>query len=230
LKRKEWAFAGVQALITVAVLLLVSLPIQFDRSLDDASLIAPLPTPSSCGGQLEVWGPDYGYDGVSSTVPVLLMQPKTTGFICVLYKSVTDGGVTPNATGIDVYLQDFHIFKSQCATEGGGIGCSYRPSESFETSEVKLNSTTPFISNSTAVYVGVIYSVTALSNSTGFYTGSAPRPGCGGLPMAVGHPASQLSATNFTGLFTISLCPYSPFEPVEVGVIGIQVTDVAFPN
>lgn|GEM_PF-5991635 len=232
MKKKEWEFVVVQALITAAVLFLVSLPIEYAHLSNDSTLIVPPPAPSSCTSQLDLWGPNYGYgsdNASSSTVPVLLMEPKATGFICVIYKSVSNGGVMPNATGIDGYLQGFHIFKSQCATESGGIGCSYRQSDSFETSGYKLDSTTPFISNSTSIYVGVVYSVTALSNATGFYTDSAPRPGCGGLPMAVGYSASQLKSSDFTGFFSVS-CPYSPFEPVEVGVIGIQVTDLVFPN
>jgi hypothetical protein len=230
--KKQWAFAGVQALITAAVLLLVSLPALSTSSSVDASLIAAPPAPSSCSSQLELWGPNYSYGSESaspSIVPVLLMQPNATGFICVVYKSVSNGGVIPNATGIDEYLQGFRIFKSQCATEGGGIGCSYHPSASFETSGSKLNSTAPFTSNSTTVYVGVVYSVTALSNATGFYTDSAPRPGCGGLPMAVGYSALKLNATDFVGFFAND-CVYTPFVPVEVGVIGIGVTSLKFPD
>lgn len=232
-------------MITVTVLVLVSLPILLAQpqvvpnvrssitsasSSGDAPPIVPPPTPSSCNGQQELWGPDFGYDGYngSAVVPVLLMQPRTTGFICVIYKSVSNGGVIPNATGIDRYLQDFRIFKSQCATEGGGIGCAYVPSDSFETGGVRLNSTMPFINNPSTIYVGVVYSVTALSNATGFYTDSAPRLGCGGLPMAVGYSASQLNATDFVGFFTAYNCISAPFVPVEVGVIGIQITGVDF--
>jgi hypothetical protein len=227
--RKEWEFAGVQALITVAVQVLISLPILFGSS-GDAPPIIPPPTPSSCSDQQELWGPAYGYDGYngSATVPVLLMQPSTSGFICVVYESESNGGVVPNATGIDGYLQGFRIFKSRCSTEGGGIGCSYRPANSFETSGFRLNSTAPFVSNSSTIYVGVVYSVTALSNATGFYVFSAPRLGCGGLPMAVGYSASQPTAMDFVGFFTVYTCPHAPFSPVEAGVIGIRVTSLDF--
>lgn len=228
MKKKELAFVGVQALITATVLVIVSLPILFALSPGDAPLIVPPPAPSSCNGQQELWGPGYGNDGISPVVPVLLMQPRTTGFICVIYKSVSDGGIMPNATGLDGYLQGFSIEKSRCVTEGGGTGCSYRPSNAFETSGTRLNSTMPFVSNSSTIYIGVVYSVTALSNATGFYTDSAPRLGCGGFPMAVGYSASQLNAADFVGFFTVYTCPYAPFVPVEVGTIGIQITSVDF--
>lgn len=46
-------------------------------------------------------------------------------------------------------------------------------------------------------YVTIVYIITALGNSTGFYSESAPWTGCFGMPMAVGYSASQVNASDF---------------------------------
>jgi hypothetical protein len=187
-----------------------------------------IPSPRlSCGSQLEVWGHayDYGSNGSSSSlVPVLLMQPNATGYICVTYQSV-NGSSSNNANP----LGGWGISKADCSAPGA---CVYFPSYSFNINNTILNSALPFVGNATVNYVSIIYSVRALGNSTGFYDQSAPLQHCGSMPLAVGYSASQLNASDFPGYINPGLlnCPPIQYVPVEVGVIGMQMTNVEFPN
>lgn len=227
MNKKGLAFAAVQAAIIAAVLLVVSLPI--------GSLRTTIPQPpANCDGGQELWGPGYaywGYNETSSSVPTLVMRPRQTGFVCVIYRSEPSGGTYLGAVQFERFLGTFAVFSSSCKIDSqGGISCHNTESQSFRVSGYVSNSTTPFVDNSTAFYYGAVYSVTALGNATGFYTASAPRPGCGGFPLAVGYSASQLNATDFLGFFKTTLCINGPFAPVQVGVIGIPVTMLDFPG
>jgi hypothetical protein len=72
----------------------------------------------------------------------------------------------------------------------------------------------------------VIYDYTALNNSTGFYDETAPWTGCLGMPMAVGHPASQVNATDFTLAVWLPECPPIGLNPVAEYTAGMNVTYV----
>jgi len=226
LKKKEWGFAVVQTLLVVAVLLLVSLPLQSvnESGRTSSSLSSPSP-PASCGDQLEVWGPAYGWENSSLVVPVipvLLMQPNTTGYICVTYQSVS-GSSPANANPLNGV---WDVRYSKC---NANVCVTNVESHSFVVGKSVLNSSLPFVSNATVRYVSVIYSLTALGNSTGFYEHSAPLGYCNQMPLAVGRSASQLSASDFPD-FYMSDCIMSQYAPIEVGVIGMQVANVEFPN
>jgi hypothetical protein len=227
LKKKKLAFIVIPTLIVIVVaLLLVSLPLQPLGKSSLASSSIPSPPPS-CGRQLEVWGPAYGYGSngsSSSLVPVLLMQPNETGYICVTYQSV-NGSSSNNANP----LSGWGISKADCGAAGA---CVYVPSYSFNIDKTIVNSTLPFVGNATVQYVSIIYSVRALGNSTGFYDQSAPLQHCDSLPLAVGYSASQLNASDFPGFINPELlnCPLIQYAPVEVGVIGMQMTNVEFPK
>jgi len=221
LKRKSWSFVAVQAAITIGVLALITFPL---------GALGPPSIPSSCANQDELWGPGYGYNDSSSATPVLVMQPGSTGFICVVYRSQSNGGETPGASAFTFLVANFRIYGSTCTTQGGGLGCNFYQSSNFVIGSRQLVSTQPFVDNSTETYYAVVYSVMAMRNATGYYPFSAPEPGCGGFPMAVGHSASGLNAADFPGSQSPLTCPIGDFPPVEVGVIGIQVTTVDFPN
>ena len=208
-----------------AILVLVSLPL---ASLGPSTSV-PRP-PLSCNDQLEVWGPGYGYgsnESSQSLFPVLLMQPNTTGYVCVTYQSA--GGSTsadPNplsATGLDVRYD---------TCNAAGFCGFWVQSRSFVITQSLLSSTLPFVGNATVHYVSAIYSLTATDNSTGFYEESAPLPPCNMMPLAVGEPAAQLSASDFTQYYGLVGAPHpcfrSQFVAVEVGVIGMQVANVEF--
>jgi hypothetical protein len=79
----------------------------------------------------------------------------------------------------------------------------------------------------TTDYVTVVYMVDSLSNSTGFYDGSAPFRYCDAMPMAVGYTASQVNASDFAPRL-LNSCPEVPFAPSSVSVGGMGVTWIAF--
>ena len=75
----------------------------------------------------------------------------------------------------------------------------------------------------------VIYIVTALGNSTGFYNYGGIGPGCEDEALAVGFSASQVNASDFS-LPTIGPeCPASPFFPFNEYLTGMSVTFIKGP-
>jgi hypothetical protein len=72
----------------------------------------------------------------------------------------------------------------------------------------------------------VIYIVTALSNSTGFYNYGAVGIGREDEPMAVGYSASQVNASDFN-LPPFPMCPAAPFWPFAEYVTGMNVTYIS---
>jgi len=145
------------------------------------------------------------------------MSPNSTGYVCVTYVTAWSGNPSefvsrlisfglPNGT---ISLSPFLVFSDPvCITPTCGI------SHSFNISVLPSSYT---LSNETN-YFTVVFVVKALSNSTGFYDVSAPGgPGCmGAIPMAVGYSASQVNASDFTGLPPTN-CPAIPiwlYRPV----------------
>jgi hypothetical protein len=216
MRKKEAEFVAATALIVAAVLLLVSLPL---LSSDEPS------PPPSCARQTAAWSlANSTISDISSPylVPVLLMQPNTTGYICVTYQSTGDDPLVYGSP-----INYFHISRGDCNVNGA---CSFRPSYSFKIGITILNSTLPFVGNATFHYESVMYSVTALSNSTGFYSQAAPFEYCNDMPLAVGYSASQLNASDFPGFSNLLMCMRMSYQPIAVGVIGMQVTHVKFPG
>ena len=74
-------------------------------------------------------------------------------------------------------------------------------------------------------FVTIVYVITALSNSTGFYDETAPWTGCIGMPMAVGYSASQVNASDFTQP-PFHGCFVQLFVPVAEYATGMNVTYV----
>lgn len=200
------------------------------------SVLAGSNLPLLCNAQQEVWGPGYGFPSedlpvnASFPVPVLLMQPNTTGYFCVVY---VDPHPNYNVSLAQELASGFEISYGDCGYDQGGIGCAFHLSHSFATTGTILNSTGAFVSNATSHYVSVIYSIRPLPNSTGFYDEAAPLPHypCWSAPMAVGYLASEVNASDFFGYF-----PNPPFcggggnfTPVEFGVVGIQVMQLDWP-
>jgi hypothetical protein len=99
--------------------------------------------------------------------------------------------------------------------------CTQTISHSFQIS-VLPNSIRPSASMD---YVTVVYIVTALSNSTGFYDESAPWTGCDGMPMAVGYSAPQVNVSDFTQPPPHN-CFVQLLDPVTEYVTGMNVTYV----
>ncbi len=167
----------------------------------------------------------------ASGVPVLLMQANSTAYICVVYQSSWQGNPAnfPNL-GPPLFVDGIYRFglstsKGHCApTAGGGTACTSTNSNSF-----MISALPSFIQpTATTDHVSVLYTITALGNSTGFYDSSAPFDSCGGMPMAVGYTASQINATDFAQR-TIPSCPFLFFTPYSVSVSDMSVTYIHFP-
>ena len=75
----------------------------------------------------------------------------------------------------------------------------------------------------------VVYRVSALQNSTGFYDQSAPYGYCGDIPMAVGYSASQVNGSDFPPRPPVHSCIAVPYIPISVGVSGMGVAYVDIP-
>ncbi len=159
-------------------------------------------------------------------VPVLLMQPGSTGYICVTYQSVWEGNSSLYQKQYfvnGIYPFELSIGTESCTASGGGTGtyCAETVSHSF----VITASPASIIPTPTMDYVSMVYTVTALGSSTGFYDRSAPYERCSGMPMAVGY--SQVNASDFAPIAAPS-CPFLPFAPVGVSVQGIGVVYLPF--
>ena len=162
-----------------------------------------------------------------SNVPVLLMQPDTTGYICVTYQSSWAGNASiytsqffPNGT---YQFQPLSISREHCVTTGTATQCNPTISNSFQTS------TSPAVitPSPTTDYVSVVFTVTALANSTGFYDRSAPYDYCIGMPVAVGYSALQVNSSDFSPII-IPPCAFMPFAPVGVSVGEMNVIYIPF--
>jgi hypothetical protein len=188
-----------------------------------------------CTGQ-QVW--NSSSVGYSSPFPVLLMQPSSTGYICVTYRPDWRIGNIPvedYPTTFPKWSFSLQIAKANCTTSGGGgVSCTNDTiSHSFQVSASPSSIQT---SNDTD-YVTVVYTISALSNSTGFYDKAVPlvgeglaEGGCSVISMAVGYPASQVNASDFSqfppGVCNTLLSSYP--VAVSVSVTGMTFTDILF--
>lgn len=166
--------------------------------------------------------------------PVLLMRPSSTGYVCVTYQTAWQGDQSlywsdsmynsyPLLVNGTYQFNPFLVGNYKCSTANGTSSCAQIVSHSFKTS-VLPDSIRPSASMN---YVTVVYIVTALSNSTGFYDYAAPWTGCMGMPMAVGYSASQVNASDFTQPPPHS-CFVQLFVPVAEYATGMNVAYVNF--
>ena len=179
----------------------------------------------------------------STAVPVLLMRPNSTGFVCVTYLSAWEGNANnysrmPLEPVWNYAPPELAVAKWSCApgvSNGNDcingfysnvLGSLCLPAShthcyhSFVTSASPQSTTV----GSATRYVDVLYTIRALSNSTGFYDESAPYEYCEQMPLAVGYTASQVNASDFTILSR--LCPFLYFTPYTVSDIGMNFTTI----
>ena len=159
------------------------------------------------------------------------MQPSTTAYICVTYQTGWKGDPNYNfsvyltSPFVKYHFYPFDVSNERCIESGSGTSCSPNVSNAFEVSAF------PATVNLTANinYVVVLYTVTALANSTGYYS-NGPAFACGfGFPLAVGHPASDVNSSDFGQSQVPPVqCPGfigGPLlSPVSVSVSGMDVT------
>lgn len=183
-----------------------------------------------CFGQL-VWKVN------STSVPVLLMRPGSTAYVCVTFSTAWQGnasvysGMFGSESGFNYVPFGLTVGKWNC-TEGGCSNDFYngpysdcdRSLNGCYNSFVTNMSPGSVPVNSATQYVDVLYTITALSNSTGFYDQSAPYDYCEGMPLAVGYTASQVNASDFN--VQAGSCPFEYFQPYEVTAVGMNSTTI----
>jgi hypothetical protein len=165
-------------------------------------------------------------------VPVLLMRSNSTAYVCVVYQTAWQG----NESLYSIYNSSsfllvngtyqfgyFPVGNYKCSTANGSTTCTETDSHSFVITALP-ESIRPTASMN---YVTVVYIVTALSNSTGFYDRSAPWTGCLFMPIAVGYTASEVNASDFTQE-PLHSCFVQFFIPIAEYSTGMSVTYVNF--
>jgi hypothetical protein len=174
----------------------------------------------SCVGQ-----PVWNTNSSEATLPVLLMQPNSTGYACVTYQSGWKGNPI-NITNTAILNTEYPLYPLEignevCVSQDGETSCTWNASHSFNNSVYPQS---VLLTGSTD-YVNVLYTITALSNSTGIYSGSVPFYYCSSMPLAVGYTASQLNASGFAQRIPIpsTPCPALALVPVSVSVTGMGV-------
>jgi hypothetical protein len=169
--------------------------------------------------------------GLPNPVPVLLMQPNSTGYVCVVYQTVWAGNETSYASQYSKYtsyeLGPFQV-SYQCMISDGTKSCTGGNSHSFD------NTATPSsvgLSGSTDYFTAVL-GYTALANSTGFYSYGFPGLGCGVTwPLAVGYPPSEVNSSDFLLPPGPPLCPAGwnvPVTAVSAYLTGMNITSVPY--
>ena len=161
----------------------------------------------------------------SSPRPVLIMQPNATAYLCVTYQTGWKGDPSynfsaygPGGPFVQYHFYPFEVSNEFCGPSGcGGIG--------FNSFVVRVVPTTVNLTARTN-FVVVLYTVTALANSTGYYS-NGPAFACDyGFPMVVGHSASDVNASDF-GPFIAVQCALELggplLSPVSVSASGMGV-------
>jgi hypothetical protein len=164
------------------------------------------------------------------------MSPDTTAYVCVIYQTAWQGNqalYNSDASYNSNYaivngtytFYPFIVANYQgCGGISSGASCRQIIYESFKVGAVPAS----VMPSGALDYLAVVYSITAPSNSTGFYDQSAPWTGCTGMPMAVGYSASQVNASDFAPP-PAAECPVQLFLPVAEYVTGMSVTYIDLP-
>jgi hypothetical protein len=234
---RHYAYVAIAIVMASAVistaLIFVTPTLQGTKTATETSIASSVQT------SISVYQPcdNYVWNASSSTpnngsVPVLLMRPNSTGYICVVYQTAWQGNQSlyqsdsmynsyPFLVNGTYQFRPFLVDNYRCSTANGISSCVQTTSHSFKIT-VLPDSIRPSASMN---YVTVIFTVNALSNSTGFYDESAPWTACVSMPMAVGYSVSQVNASDFTHP-PGSSCPVQLFVPVAEYVTGMNVTYV----
>jgi len=160
--------------------------------------------------------------------PVLLMRPNTTGYVCVIYRTLWQGNQSQFlsyglANETDSFQSSGNPLNWTCVTYNeSSMSCAATFPHAFTIQ--RLPSSVVLTGN--LDYLVVVYAYSALGNSTGFYDETAPWWGCWGMPMAVGYPAVQVNATDFNLASILDECPPLGLNPLAEYTTGMNVTYV----
>jgi hypothetical protein len=185
----------------------------FPRAVQTTTITSTMVQP--CADQA-VWN----VNSTSSLVPVLLMKPNTTAYACVTYQTWWKGNPNYNFTGSGWPFGTFQFYSFDVANEQctSANGCNPSVSHAFRISVFPTSVNLTVFTD----YVSVLYTITSLSNSTGYYSNSVPYGYCTSMPMAVGHPASDVNGSDF-GPLLYPNCLGPSLSPISVSVSGMEV-------
>ena len=230
-KRSDWKKPLIACLL-VAVVALAGLSVYQQQQITKVSN-APPPL-QWCPGN-----PVWNLETNSSAIPILWMDPNSTGYACVVYQTTWQGnataannlGIRPAGGNASSAEEEFQPYRWQTGLAIADVGCAENspPSSCISTVEGRNNfrikpSPSSVELTATTDYFRVMYTITALANSTGYYNSSVPY-GCSSMWMVVGQPASPKPSD-----FGTEMCPVgAPFmiwdpSPVSVSVIGLGAT------
>ena len=168
------------------------------------------------------------------TIPVLLI-PNLNSTVCVRLTYAVVAPISYSGFHKNGLVDNRIVVWTQNFTRSANGGMSEQPLKNYAGSF--SISTVPQSQNLTGVPLNstftVDYFVTPHENATGFYDESFPRlADCLAYPLAVGHPASKVNASDFSGAEGMGrTCPFSPFRLKSVQIsAGMSYIDVAFPN
>lgn len=197
------------AAVLLIILVVVGISTGYWLGLDSHTTLTTTSTTSSA---VQPCGDSVVQPSDIHTIPVLLMQPGTTAYACVTYQTYWKGdplynwAASPGRPFGPYQFHPFDVANEQCASNG----CWPDVSNAFEVSVL------PTTVNLTA------YTITALANSTGYYSNSVPYFTFDSLPMAVGHAALDVNGSDFGPLINpVGLLP--PLHPVALSVSGMDV-------
>jgi len=219
LSQPAWTKALV-AVLLVAVVLLAGVVVHQQETMSPRGTTAVAP-PQPCPGVLA-----WSIDSNQSTTPVLLMQPNTTADACVTYQTWWQGNPNYNFTGSlgrpagTWVFYPFSVANEQCSPSPYGCGPIISHAFRISVSPASVNYSV------FTDYVTVLYTITALANSTGYYSNSVPYYACSSMPLAVGHSSSEINASDFGPFISGSCGIQLPLYPVSVSVVGMAVTGI----
>jgi hypothetical protein len=178
---------------------------------------------SSCANASPI---SYSYPTPVSKIPVLLLQPGSTAVVCVTYEA---SWIRPNVNYTNIQSAFFpngtYGFPAPQITNTVGIeNCTCTTDTVSHSFLIKAEPTsiTPAINATT---VTIMYTITPMSNATGFYDGFYPASG---ILIAVGHDQSQIAPSDFP--YAGQDRPGGPiraYYPMSVSMTGAGVTYIS---
>ena len=169
----------------------------------------------------------YNYSNHTATIPILLMSPASAMTVCVTLQA------TPLLNGTASYYLYSHAHILNFSFEiRHNIPCTLAPppgTTCFLGVVSHPLSPPPHLVTFLSILIfrtsPILYQITALGNSTGFYEQALPTATCGTTtPLVVGYKPSQVNVTDFFGYPTPLLCQASPFKISRTMISGFSNT------
>jgi hypothetical protein len=164
-----------------------------------------------------------------NTIPVLIIEPDTVGCAKITFTvnlRYDDPRFSIPWPRIALIGETFHIGKYNYIKNDNQFSVTSSDTlDFFQTAVIPETvdlANYPVGSNFTVTYI-----VKPLSNSTGFYEYSVPKPMCNAYPLAVGYDAAQVNSSDFSmGLETMlnHSCIVMPYEMSKVEISGMDYT------